>query len=81
MEKFFHDQTLKEHFVTIETVVIDSGFRGIIQVLLVNHHHKKTFTVRAEERIAQVVFMEKFNVNFYKVSDPVLMGLVQLVWK
>ena len=74
MEKFFHDQTLKKHFVTIETVVIDSGFRGIIQVLLVNHHHKKTFTVRAEDRIAQVVFMENFNVNFYKVSDPVLLG-------
>ena len=74
MENFFHDQTLKEHFVTIETVVIDSGFTGIIQVLLVNHHHKKTFTVRAEDRIAQVVFMEKFNVNFHKVSDPVLLG-------
>ena len=65
---------LKEHFVTIDAGVIDSDFRGIIQVLLVNHHHEKTFTVRAEDRIAQVVFMEKFNVNFHKVSDPALLG-------
>ena len=65
---------LKEHFVTIDAGVINSDFRGIIQVLLVNHHHEKTFTVRAEDRIAQVVFMEKFNVNFHKVSDPALLG-------
>ena len=54
--------------------MIDSDFRGIIQVLLVNQHHEKTFTVRAEDRIAQVVFKEKFNVNFHKVSDPALLG-------
>ena len=65
---------VKEHFVTIDAGVIDSDFRGIIQVLLVNHHHEKTFTVRAEDRIAQVVFMEKFSVNFHKVSDPALLG-------
>ena len=53
--------------------MIDSNFRGIIQVLLVNHHREKTFTVRAEDRIAEVVFMEKFNVNF-QVSDPALLG-------
>ena len=52
----------------------DSDFRGTIQVLLVNHHHEKAFTVRAEDRIAQVVFMEEFNVNFHKVSDPALLG-------
>ena len=65
---------LKEHFVTLDAGVIDSDFRGIIQVLLVNHHHEKTFTVRAEDRIAQVVFMKKFNVNFHKVFDAALLG-------
>ena len=65
---------LKEHYVTIDAGVIDSNFRGIIQVLLVNYHREKTFTVRAEDRIAQVVFMEKFNVNFHGVSDPALLG-------
>ena len=48
---------LKEHFVAIDAEVIDSDFRGIIQFLLVNHLHEKTFTVRAEDRIAQAVFM------------------------
>ena len=65
---------LKEHFVTVHAGVIDSDYRGIVQVLLVKHHHEKTFTVRAEDRIAQVIFMEKFNVNFRKVSDPALLG-------
>ena len=65
---------LNKHFVTIDAGVIDSDFRGTIQVLLVNHHHEKTFTVRAKDRIAQVVFMEKFNVNLQKVSDPAFLG-------
>ena len=54
--------------------MIDSDYRGIIQVLLVNHCHEKTITVTVEYRIAQVVFMEKLNVNFCKVSDPALLG-------
>ena len=39
-----------------------------------NHHPEKTFTVRTDDRIAQVVFMEKFNANFHRVSDPHLLG-------
>ena len=39
-----------------------------------NHHPKKTFTVRTEDRIAQVVFMEKFNANFHRVSDAHLLS-------
>ena len=65
---------LKEHFVTVDAGVIDSDYRGIIQVLLVNHHLEKTCTVREEDRIAQVVFMKKFNVYFHEVSDPALLG-------
>ena len=65
---------LMEHFVTIDTGVIDANFRGVIQALLVNHHPEKTFTVRTEDRIAQVVFMEKFNANFVQVSDKGLLG-------
>ena len=33
---------LKEHFVSIDTGVIDTDYRGIVQVLLVNHNHEKT---------------------------------------
>ena len=71
---FLRSGILKEHFVTVDAGVIDSDYRGIIQVLLVNHHHEKTCTVREEDRIAQVVFMKKFNVYFHEVSDPALLG-------
>ena len=33
---------LKEHFVTIDAGVIDADFRGVIQVLILNHHPQKT---------------------------------------
>ena len=69
-EKLFpRSGILREHFMTI-----DADFRGIIQVLTLNHHPEKTFTVRTDDRIAQVVFMEKFNANFHRVPDPQLLG-------
>ena len=65
---------LREYFVSIDAGVIDADFRGIIQVLMVNHHPQKTFTVRTGDRIAQVVFMERFNANFHRVTDRHLLG-------
>ena len=65
---------LKDHFVTIDAGVIDADFRGIIKVLMLNHHPEKTFTVRTEDRIAQIVFMEKFNANFHRMSDAHLLS-------
>ena len=74
-EKLFpRSGILKDHFVTIDAGVIDADFRGIIKVLILNHHPEKTFTVRTEDRIAQVVFMEKFNANFHRVSDAHLLS-------
>ena len=49
--------TLKEHFVSIDAGVIDADFRGVIQVLMINHHPENVFFVRTSDRIAQVVFM------------------------
>ena len=57
---------LKEHFVSIDAGVINADFRGIIL--------KKTFTVRTGDKIGQVVFMEKFNANFHRVSEKHLLG-------
>ena len=56
----------KEHVVTIDAGVINANFRGKIQVLILNHHPEKAFTVRTEDRIAQVIFMEKFNAKFHR---------------
>ena len=66
-----------EHFVTIDAGVTDADFRGVVQALVVNHHPDKTFTVRTEDRIAHVVFMEKLNLNFIKVSDKSLLGITK----
>ena len=41
---------------------------------MVNHHPQKTFTVRTCDRIAQVVFMGKFNANVSRVTDKHLLG-------
>ena len=66
---FSRSGILKEGFVSINAGVIDAGFKGITQVLILNHYPEKTFTVRTEDRIVQVVFMEKFKANFHRVSD------------
>ena len=65
---------LKEHFVSIDAGVNDAHFRGIIQVLMLNHHPEKTFTVRTGDRIAQVAFMETFNASFHRLSEKHLLG-------
>ena len=74
---FPRSDLLMEHFVTIDAGVIDADFRGVVQALVVNHHPDKSFTVRTEDRIAEVVFMEKFNANFVKVFDKSLLGITK----
>ena len=64
---------LVNHLVTVDGGVIDSDFRGIVKVILVNLSNK-SFTVRLGDRIAQVVIMEKYNVKFEKVTDKSLLG-------
>ena len=71
---FPRSELLRAPFVTIDAGVIDADFRGVIQALFLNHHPEKTFTVRTEDRIAQVVFMEKFNAKFVQVFDKGLLG-------
>ena len=68
---------LREHLVTVDAGVIGSDFRGTVAALLFNHHPEKIFTVRAGNRIAQVVFMEKFTANFQRVTDKHLIGITK----
>ena len=49
--------------ITAEAGVIDSGYREIVHVLLFNHSDE-VFSVKIGQRIAQVVFLEKFDVKF-----------------
>ena len=59
--------------VTVEGGLIDSDFRGVVQAILFNHSHR-AFTVREGERIAQVVFMRKFDAEFIEVDSVKELG-------
>ena len=59
---------LREEFVTIDASVI------VVKALVINHNINKPFTIRTGDRVAQVVFMERFDINFEKVSHPNLLG-------
>ena len=59
--------------VTVEGGLIDSDFRGIVQAILFNHS-QKAFTVKEGERIAQVVFIRKFDAEFRKVDSLEKLG-------
>ena len=65
----------RDHLITCDTGVLDLDFRGVVQVIMMNHHPGKTLTIRTGDRIAQCVFMKKYNVEFEKVSDMALLWL------
>ena len=52
--------------------MIDSGYRGIEKVFLFNHSDE-VFSVKIGQRIAQVVFLEKFDVKFEMVQSANLL--------
>ena len=64
---------LVNHLVIVDGGVIDSDFRGIVKEILVNLSDK-TFTVRVGDRIAQLVILEKYNVNCENVGERTLLG-------
>ena len=69
---FPRSSILKDRLGTIDAGITDCDFRGIVEALLVNHS-KKTYTVCTGDRIAQAVFIEKFDVNFQKVTKKILL--------
>ena len=64
---------IKNQNVTIDAGLIDSDYRGLVYVFSVNHS-EQTFTIRAGDRLAQAVFLEKFNVKFEKVDKKEQLG-------
>ena len=48
--------------------MIDSDYRGIVKVLLFNHSDN-VFSVQVGQRIAQIVFLEKFDAKFEMVQS------------
>ena len=70
---FPRSSILVNHLVTVDGGVIDSDFQGIVKAILVNLSDK-TFTVRVGDRIAQLVILEKYSVNFEKVGERTLLA-------
>ena len=73
---FPRSSLIKDNNVTVEAGLIDADYRGLVYVLLFNHSGK-VFTVRTGDRIAQVVFFEKFAVHFEKVSKKEELGVTK----
>ena len=68
-ERFFSRSGLfLKHKITTEAGVIDSRYRGVVHVLLFNYSDEK-FSVRLGQRIAQMVFFEKFDAKFELVEN------------
>ena len=64
---------IKNQNVTVDAGLIDSDYRGLVYVFSVNHS-EQTFTIHAGDRLAQAVFLEKFNVKFEKVDKKEQLG-------
>ena len=48
---------------------IDSGYRGEVKVIVVNHDPTETFVIRRGDRIAQLVFQPVMTATFVEVAD------------
>ena len=62
--------------ITIHAGLIDSHYRGIVHMLVINHSDK-AFTVRTGERIAQLVFQKKFDAVFLRVTKKEFLGVTK----
>src|SRR5271165_4000455 len=49
--------------------LIDSGYRGEIQVILVNHDSEQDYTVRRGDRVAQLVLIRVEQATFQPVGE------------
>ena len=48
---------------------IDAGYRGELQVILINHDLKETFSIKRGDRIAQMVFQKVERAEFVEVKS------------
>jgi dUTP pyrophosphatase len=48
---------------------IDAGFRGELQIILINHDLRETFTIKRGDRIAQLVFQKVERADFIEVEE------------
>ena len=70
---FSRSGLLKDYFFSCDGGVIDSDYRGEIKVMLINHS-ENLFHVKPEDKIAQMVFLKKYNVQFERVFERYKLG-------
>ena len=62
---------LLNYTITTDGGVIDSDYRGTVKVIVI-YHSKKDFEIQKGERIAQMIFQKKEDVNFVKIDESEL---------
>ena len=58
----------RNQFVSCDGGVLDSGFRGVVAVFMTNHD-SKLYTVKIDDRIAQLIIHKKIDVEFETVYE------------
>jgi dUTP pyrophosphatase len=48
---------------------IDAGYRGELQMILINHDNNESFVIKRGDRIAQLVFQRVERVEFIEVAE------------
>ena len=74
--KIYPHSSLVKNIITVDADFIDSDYRGIVHILIVNHSNE-AFTSRTGERVAQVVFVEHYNFLFKKVYKKEFSGITK----
>ena len=65
--KVYLRSSLVKKMITVDAGLIDTDYRGIVEMLIVNHT-EAAFTVRVGDRVAQVVFVKRIDADFQKVE-------------
>ena len=63
--------------ITCDSGVVDADYRGTVVFLLINRSSEH-YTIPVSDRIGQMVFMKKVDVNFEKVAEPDLLRKTNL---
>jgi dUTP pyrophosphatase len=48
---------------------IDAGYRGELQIIIINHDLQDTFHIKRGDRIAQIVFQQVERAEFVEVEE------------
>jgi dUTP pyrophosphatase len=48
---------------------IDAGYRGELQIILINHDLKESFAIKRGDRIAQLIFQKVESAEFVEVDE------------